>query len=322
MTEVAKPLNIVFMGSPDFACPTLQALIDSTHNIIHVLTQPPRAAGRGMAEQKTPIAQLAERHDIPVSWPISLRDEDAKKQLEALNADLFVVVAYGLILPREVLAMPRLGAVNGHASLLPRWRGAAPIQRAIEAGDGETGTCAMMMEEGLDTGAVIHRQTTLINQEDTAATLHDRLADMTAQTLSEAIALLANGAAMPINQPEEGVTYAAKIQKAEAVLDLEKDAVSLKRHIHAFSPFPGAFIMGDSGKRFKCLTARIEKGHSTEKAGTYLGQSDDGGLRLSCGDGGVLTLLDVQPAGKKPMPAADYLRGKPLSIGQSLKEQI
>ena len=157
MTDKAKPLNIVFMGSPDFACPTLQALIDSTHNIIHVLTQPPEPQTRDV--NKTPIAQLAERHNIPVSWPISVRDEEAKKQLEALKADLFVVVAYGLILPEEVLALPRLGR-NGHASLLPRWRGAAPIQRAIEAGDIETGTCAMMMEEGLDTGPVIHTQTT------------------------------------------------------------------------------------------------------------------------------------------------------------------
>ena len=322
MRDKANPLKIVFMGSPDFACPTLQALIDGPHHVSHVLTQPPRAAGRGMAEQKTAVAQLAIKNDIPVSWPLSLRDDTACMMLETLEADLFVVVAYGLILPKEVLALPALGAVNGHASLLPRWRGAAPIQRAIEAGDGETGTCAMMMEEGLDTGPVIYQETTKITEEDTAASLHDRLADMTARTLDKAILLLAEGTAVPQAQPETGVTYAAKIQKSEAAIDLTKPASSIKRQIHAFSPFPGSFIMGASGKRLKCLSAHIEEGHSTEKAGAYLGQSADGGMRLACGNGSIMTILTLQPAGKKPMAAGDYMRGKPLEIGNSLAEQI
>ena len=315
-------LKILFMGSPDFACPTLQALIDSPHHVAHVLTQPPRAAGRGMVEQQTPVAQLAKAHNIPVSWPISLRSDEEIAKLAAIEADLFVVVAYGLLLPKQVLALPALGAVNGHASLLPRWRGAAPIQRAIAAGDSQTGTCAMMMEEGLDTGPTIHKAITAISPDDTAASLHDRLAIMTAQTLIEAIDLLAQGKAVPVPQPDDGTCYAAKIQKAEAAIDMSHSAKMLKDHIHAFSPFPGAFVTGQTGKRLKCLTARINDKSHDAALGTYLGQDDDGALLIACAEGTILGITSLQPAGKKPMAAADFLRGKPLTIGQSLIEQI
>lgn len=322
MSADIKGLNIVFMGSPDFACPTLQALIDSPHNICHVMTQPPRAAGRGMAQRQTPIAALAGAHNIPVSWPDNLKSDEEIDKLAALEADLYVVVAYGLILPKRVLELPALGALNGHASLLPRWRGAAPIQRAIEAGDANTGTCAMMMEEGLDTGPVIIKSVTDITADDTAQTLHDRLAKMTATTLIEAIGLIAQDTAQPISQPEEGITYAAKIQKAEAALNLARPALDLKNQIHALSPFPGAFIIGDSGKRLKCLQALIVDKTHQEQAGTYLGQSDEGALLLACGDGKVLGIQSVQPAGKKPMSAADFLRGKQLISPASLTAQL
>ena len=314
--------KIIFMGSPDFSCPTLQRLIESGYEIVHVLTQPPRAKGRGMAEQKTAVAQLAQSHDISVSWPTSLKSADEIARIAAFQADLFIVVAYGLILPKAILDLPALGALNGHASLLPRWRGAAPIQRAIEAGDDKTGSCAMMMEEGLDTGPVIHHATTNIRQDDTAASLHDRLANLTADVVSKAIDKLVAGTAEAIPQSDEGITYAAKIQKAEAALDVTKDAMSLTRHIHAFAPFPGAFLIGDTGQRFKCLLARAEEGLHQAQAGTYLGQSDDGALLLACGKSSILALRHVQPSGKKPMNAADFLRGKPLEIGKLLQAQI
>ena len=322
MTAQNKGLKIVFMGSPDFACPTLQALLDSHHEVVHVLSQPPRAAGRGMAEKPTPVAALAQANHIPVSWPTSLKSDEETERLSVLNADLFVVVAYGLILPKQILAIPRLGCVNGHASLLPRWRGAAPIQRAIEAGDTKTGTCAMMMEEGLDTGPVILRKETAIGAEDTAASLHDRLAEMTAHTLLDAIALLADGTATPIIQSDEGVTYAAKIDKAEAALSFEDEADIVKQKIHAFSPFPGAFIMGDSGKRLKCLSAVVTTLDKAAKAGTYLRLSSEDGLIIACGNGTALGIKTLQPAGKKPMSGDDFARGRHLMPLQPFVAQI
>lgn len=322
MTAQNKGLKIIFMGSPDFACPTLQMLLDGPHDVMHVLTQPPRAAGRGMAEKKTPIAILAEANHIPVSWPISLKSEQEAARLRALDADLFVVVAYGLILPKQILDIPPLGCVNGHASLLPRWRGAAPIQRAIEAGDSETGTAAMMMEEGLDTGPVILSSQTPISAEDTAQSLHDRLAMMTAETLSDAITLLADATAVVAPQSEEGITYAAKIQKSEAALSFDDEAEVVRRKIHAFSPFPGAFIMGDSGKRLKCLTAVVTSSSHNAEAGTYLGHSLEDGIIIACGNQTALGLKRLQPAGKKPMSADEFARGRTLIPNQRLVGQI
>ena len=317
----AKGLKIIFMGSPDFACPSLKRLAE-THEILHVFTQPPRASGRGMSLRKTAVAELAKTLDIPVSWPTSLKDDDVQNHMRSLEVDLFVVVAYGLLLPKEVLDIPRLGCVNGHASLLPRWRGAAPIQRAIEAGDSQTASCAMMMEEGLDTGPVIHCHKTDITPDDTASSLHDRLAEMTAECLAEAVIMLANGTAKPQAQSSEGVCYAAKITKQEAEIDFSRPAVHLKNHIQAFSPFPGAFIEGASGKRLKCLLATLSDSKTAEDYGSYLGQDETGGLMVSCGDSKILTITSLQPAGKKPMSADDYLRGRSLQKHQSLKEQI
>ena len=317
----AEGLKIIFMGSPDFACPSLQRLAEE-HEVLHVFTQPPRASGRGMSLRKTAVAELAENLNIPVSWPSSLKDETVQIKLNQFHADLFVVVAYGLLLPKAVLAMPRLGCVNGHASLLPRWRGAAPIQRAIEAGDKETASCAMMMEEGLDTGPVIHCHKTPITDDDTAHSLHDRLAELTALCLSEAVTMLGDGTAIAQPQSESGVCYAAKITKQEAEIDFSRPAQLLKQHIHAFSPFPGAFIQGESAQRLKCLAANLTQQTSTQPAGHYLGQDETGGLMVSCGDGKILTISKLQPAGKKPMTASDYLRGRNLDINHSLKAQI
>ena len=314
-------LRILFMGSPDFACPTLQKLANK-HDVLHVFTQPPRASGRGMSLRKTPVAILAEERGIPVSWPTSLKDEDVQETLRRFDADLFVVVAYGLLLPKAVLEIPRLGCVNGHASLLPRWRGAAPIQRAIEAGDSQTASCAMMMEEGLDTGPVIHSHEITITDEDTATSLHDKLAEVTAICLDEAIEMLATGKAVPQAQSQEGICYAAKVTKQEAALDFSRSAKALKQHIHAFSPFPGAFIEGASGQRLKCLLAIATNKTSTQPHGSYCGQDETGGLMIACGDGMILTITKLQPAGKKPMSASDYLRGRSLQINHSLKAQI
>lgn len=315
-------LKVIFMGSPDFACQTLSHLIASRHEVIHVLTQPPRAKGRGLATSLTPVGALAQSHNIDVSWPLSLKDEAEVSRLDAMEADLFVVVAYGLILPPSILALPRLGAVNGHASLLPRWRGAAPIQRAIEAGDTHTGTAAMMMEKGLDTGPVIASSQTAITSDDTAQTLHDRLAEMTADTLLGAIDALQNGTATPTPQPDEGVTYAAKIDKAEANLDLSAPARLLKQKIHAFSPFPGSYVTGASGKRLKCLAASASLATKAQSVGTYLGLDDEAGLMVACGDGSVLSLRRLQPAGKTPMSGAEFARGRALQIGDDFKAQI
>ena len=311
--------RIIFMGSPDFACPTLRRLA-TEHDVVHILTQPPRAKGRGMTEQKTAVAACGDTLGISASWPTSLKDEAIQAELASYQADLFVVVAYGLLLPQAVLDLPRLGCLNGHASLLPRWRGAAPIQRAIEAGDTQTGTCAMMMEKGLDTGPVIHCERTAITPQDTAQTLHDRLAEMTATCLSDAITALLDGRAQPQAQPEAGVCYAAKIQKSEAVLDFSQAADVLRAKIHAFTPFPGCFIEGASGKRLKCHQAVVSDIRHDASAGTLLSTAD--GLEIACGNQSVLRLTHIQPAGKSIMTADEFCRGRALTLGERIEAQL
>ena len=314
-----KRCRIIFMGSPDFACPTLRRLA-AEHDVVHIFTQPPRAKGRGMTEQKTAVAQCGEALGISASWPTSLKDEAIQAELASYQADLFVVVAYGLLLPQAVLDIPRLGCLNGHASLLPRWRGAAPIQRAIEAGDTETGICAMMMEKGLDTGPVIHCERTSITPEDTAQTLHDRLAEMTATCLSDAISALIDARAQPQTQPEAGVCYAAKIHKSEAALDFSQPAAVLRAKIHAFTPFPGCFIEGASGKRLKCHQAEVSDTRHDASAGTLLSTAD--GLEIACGNQSVLRLTHIQPAGKSIMTADEFCRGRRLTMGEGIEAQL
>jgi methionyl-tRNA formyltransferase len=290
-------MKIVFMGTPEFAVPVLEAL-QQLHEIVAVYCQPPRPAGRGKAERKSPVQTRAEALGLPVRHPVSLRSDDAANDFAALQADVAVVVAYGLILPQAVLDAPRLGCLNIHASLLPRWRGAAPIQRAIMAGDKETGVCIMQMEAGLDTGPVLLRKTAEIGTEDTAADLHDRLSALGARLIVEALQQLPS--LRPEPQPQEGVTYAAKIDKAEARVDFIRPAAEVDRLIRGLSPFPGAWVE-IRGERVKLLRSRLAEGAG--EPGQVLRV-----FTIACGDGAV-EITQAQREGKRPMPASEVLRG-------------
>tara|TARA_B100000989_G_scaffold298253_1_gene286733 strand:- start:1146 stop:2132 length:987 start_codon:yes stop_codon:yes gene_type:complete len=320
--------RIVFMGSPGFAIPALDRLAES-HDIVAVYSQPPRRAGRGMQEQPQPVAAHAATHDIPTFHPQSLSPQSLSGQddlaiLEGHDADLFVVVAYGLLLPRAVLDMPRFGCINGHASLLPRWRGAAPIQRAIAAGDTETGVCAMLMEEGLDTGPVLARRSTPISDDDDAGSLHDRLASLNADLLADVAARLPDILDDAAPQDDSAATYAHKISSTEAVIDWSRPADQLARHIRAFAPAPAAWFTGHRG-RVRVLKAHAAPetgtGNGNGPAGCYLGSTDDGGLQVGTGDG-VLVLETVQPAGSKPMLAQAFLNGARLVVGQPMASDL
>jgi methionyl-tRNA formyltransferase len=290
-------MKILFMGTPEFAVPVLEALAEA-HEILAVYTQPPRPAGRGKAERPSPIQARAEALGLPVRHPVSLRSETAANEFAALQPDVAVVVAYGLILPQPVLDAPRLGCLNIHASLLPRWRGAAPIHRAIMAGDEETGVCIMQMEAGLDTGPVLLREATVIGTEETTADLQDRLAAMGARLIVEALARLPG--LTPVPQPADGVTYAAKIDKAEARVDWARPAVEVDRLIRGLSPFPGAWVE-IRGERVKLLRSRRVAGAG--KPGQVLG-----GFTVACGSGAV-EIIEAQREGKRPLPAPEILKG-------------
>jgi methionyl-tRNA formyltransferase len=289
-------MKIIFMGTPDFSVPVLEAL-HQTHDIVAVYCQPPRPAGRGKADRPSPVQARAEALGLPVRHPASLRSEGAAKDFAALGADVAVVVAYGLILPQVILGAPRLGCLNIHASLLPRWRGAAPIHRAIMAGDDQTGVCIMQMEAGLDTGPVLLRESLPIGAEETTAELHDRLSALGARLIVQALGQLPLTATP---QPEDGVTYAAKIDKAEARVDWTRPNVEVDRLIRGLSPFPGAWV-DVRGERVKLLRSRLAKG--TAAPGTVLG-----GFIIACGEGAV-EITEAQREGKRPMPVAEVLRG-------------
>ena len=302
-------MNIVFAGTPEFAAVALEALAGTNHYISLVLTQPDRPAGRGLALQASPVKRLAEQLGIAVYQPLSLKDPEAQARIEAERPDVMVVAAYGLILPQAVLDLPRFGCINIHASLLPRWRGAAPIQRAIAAGDDETGICIMKMEAGLDTGPVLARASLPIGSRDTAAVVHDRLADLGAYLT---VATLEGLPRMPASaQPEEGVTYAAKITKADAVIDWRRSAAELDCQIRAFNPFPGAQATLD-GAVVKIWQATLEAGVSGEPGMVIA--ADRQGVVVGCGSG-ALRLLEVQKAGGKRLAIAQFLAGNPLQIG-------
>lgn len=286
------------MGTPDFSVPALDALVEAGHDVICAYTQPPRPAGRGKKERPSPVHLRAEALRIPVRHPKSLKNADAQTEFSDLNADFAVVVAYGLILPQAVLDAPKQGCLNIHASLLPRWRGAAPIHRAIIAGDAETGVCIMQMEAGLDTGPVLLRGSTPIGETETTGALHDRLSGLGASLIVEALARL--DSLTPESQPEDGVTYAAKIDKTEARVDFTKPAPQVARHINGLSPFPGAWFELD-GERIKLLRAQAVDG--TADPGTHLG-----GFCIACGEGAV-QILEAQRQGKRPMATQDLLRG-------------
>ncbi len=308
--------RLAFMGTPDFAVPVLAALIAAGHEVAAVYSQPPRKAGRGMAEQPSPVHRFAAEHGLPVRTPVSLKSEDEQRAFADLGLDVAVVVAYGLILPRPVLAAPRLGCLNLHASLLPRWRGAAPIQRAIMAGDAETGVMVMQMEAGLDTGPVLLAEHVAIAPDATAGSLHDRLSEIGASLMIRALAALERGSLASTPQSDEGVTYAKKIEKEEARIDWSRDATSLDAHIRGLTPFPGAFfeVARDGNPvRIKVLRETPVAGHG--RPGEVL--SLDGGITVACG-AGALKLTELQRAGKGPMKADDFLRGFPLKRGERL----
>jgi len=294
-------MRLIFMGTPDFSVPVLDALVAAGHAIAAVYCQPPRPAGRGKRARPSPVQARAETLGLPVRHPASLKGADAQADFAALDADAAVVVAYGLILPQAVLDAPRHGCLNIHASLLPRWRGAAPIQRAILAGDRYTGVCIMRMEAGLDTGPVLLRDTCAIGPADTAADLHDRLSAMGARLIVDALARL--DTLRPEPQPTDGVTYADKIDKAEARIDWTRPAAEVDRQIRALSPFPGAWCMADAA-RLKLLHSRVVAGAGAP------GQVLDG-FTIACGSGAV-DVLEAQREGRRPMPAAEVLRGAPL----------
>ncbi|WP_395540756.1 methionyl-tRNA formyltransferase [Neotabrizicola sp. sgz301269] len=293
-------MKIVFMGTPEFSVPVLQALAKQ-HEILCVYSQPPRPAGRGKALRPSPVQAAAEALGLVVRHPVSLRDAQAQAEFAALGADVAVVVAYGLILPQAVLDASRQGCLNIHASLLPRWRGAAPIHRAILAGDAETGVCIMQMEAGLDTGPVLLREALPIGPEETTAELHDRLSDLGARLISQALDRLPD--LIPEPQPTEGVTYAAKIDKAEARVDFRRSAVEVDRQIRGLSPFPGAWVE-IAGERVKLLRSRLVAGSGAP--GQVLG-----GFILACGTGAI-KVLEAQREGKRPMPSAEVLKGLAL----------
>ena len=304
------PLRLVFMGTPDFAVPTLVELVGRGHDVAAVYTRAPKPAGRGMDLQPTPIEREARRFGIPVHTPKTLRTPDAETEFRAHGADAAIVVAYGLILPKPILEAPRLGCFNLHASALPRWRGAAPINRAVMAGDAGTAIMVMRMEEGLDTGPVAMAERVAIGADMTAGELHDRLAPLGADLMVRALAALEKDALVLTPQPDDGVVYAAKIDKAETRINWRRPWKEVHDHARGLSPFPGAWCE-IGGARVKVL--RTTKGDGAGAPGTVL----DDRLTVACGDGAV-RIVNVQPAGKRAMTAEEYLRGSRVAAGSVL----
>ena len=301
-------MRIIFMGSPSFAVPTLEALVAAGHEVVCAYTQPPRAAGRGKGERRTAVHDRATALGIAVRYPATLRDPTEQAAFAALNADIAVVAAYGLILPPPILSAPRRGCVNVHGSLLPRWRGAAPVQRAIEAGDSVTGVTIMQMEKGLDTGPMLLKREVTIERKD-AGRLTTEIAALGAQAMVEWLADPSR--ARPQPQPDEGVTYAAKIDKAETRIDWARDAATIERRLRAFAPTPGAWFEA-SGERIKLLAADVVD-ETTGDPGTIV----DDQLLIACGTG-ALRPLRLQRAGRAAMTPAELLRGFPLAVGTRL----
>lgn len=304
----AGPLRVAFAGTPEFAVPALQALVRSPHTVVGVLTQPDRPKGRGQQLAASPVKQAALAAGVPVAQPETLKTDAGREALLAWQPDVLVVVAYGLILPAAVLAIPRMGCVNIHASLLPRWRGAAPIQRAILAGDEETGTTIMLMDAGLDTGPMLVQRTMHIASDDTGGSLHDRLSLQGASVIVEALEGLESGKLTPQVQPTEGVTYAAKLEKSEARIDWNARAIEIERKVRAFNPWPIAETLFN-GEQLRVLRAKVEAGEDSTRLagqppGTVLLVSDEA-IVVQCGLG-RLALYEVQRAGRRPVTARDF----------------
>ncbi len=307
------PLRLIFMGTPEFAVPTLRALAEHGHDIVAAYTRAARPAGRGLKLQSTPVEQEAQRLRIPVLTPTTLKTPEALEKFRSHKADAAVVVAYGMILPQTILDVPRLGCFNLHASLLPRWRGAAPINRAIMAGDAESGVMVMKMDAGLDTGDVAMSERIAVTDLMTAADLHDALAPLGASLMARAMGALERGDLRLAKQGDKGVTYAAKIEKAEARIDWDKPARMVLRHIHGLSPFPGAWCeMPVEGE----TRVKILRGELTEGSGLP-GELLNDRLTVTCKEDAI-RILDLQRAGKAPMKSDDFLRGMPLRSGARL----
>ena len=307
------PLKIIFAGTPDFAVPALAALIDAGHDVRLVLTQPDRPSGRGMKLKASPVKELALQHKIEVFQPETLKDLDAQARIEAAKADVMIVAAYGLIIPTNVLQMPRLGCYNIHASLLPRWRGAAPIHRSLLAGDAETGVTIMEVVPALDAGAMVSKGILPIGERDTSQSLHDELAKMGANLMVDAMKQLAETASLPATPQDESlVTYAAKLQKSEASIDWTQTADLISRQVRAFNPFPVAHAMLN-GEVCRIWMAVTEATSSNQRPGTILSLGDS--IQVACGDG-VLSIEELQLPGGKRLKAKDFVAGHGLKIGQ------
>ncbi|MGL9721351.1 methionyl-tRNA formyltransferase [Symbiopectobacterium sp.] len=303
----SSPLRIIFAGVPDFAARHLDALLASPHQVVGMFTQPDRPAGRGKKLTPSPVKVLAEQHGVPVLQPKSLRPAESQQLVADLQADIMVVVAYGLLLPQAVLDMPRLGCINVHGSLLPRWRGAAPIQRSLWAGDTETGVTIMQMDAGLDTGAMLHKLSCPITPQDTSASLYDRLAELGPQGLLTTLASLAQGTAVAEKQDDSLATYAEKLSKEEAKLDWSLSAEQLERCIRAFNPWPVSYITIDEQPVKVWKASALDADHSAQP-GTII-SADKQGIQVATAQG-VLNLLQLQPAGKKPMSVQDLLNSR------------
>ena len=309
-------LKIIFAGTPDFAAAALAAILAHDYEVVAVLTQPDRPAGRGMQLNISAVKQLALQHGLPVWQPLTLKTVEIQQQLAELKADLMIVAAYGLILPQAVLTLPRLGCLNIHASLLPRWRGAAPIQRAILAGDAETGITIMQMDEGLDTGPMLLKKVCPIAADETATTLHDRLAELGAAAILEALQLLENKQLVPVVQNGELATYASKLTKQEAQIDWTKSALEIERMVRAYRPFPGAYSE---------INATVIKIWQVNRAQKVCGEPgaivrvDKDQLLVACGDGG-LSLEMLQRPGGKALPHHQFLQGFPIKVGDQFKQ--
>ena len=312
-SKTRSPLKIIFMGTPDFSIKPLKVLLGSAHKIIAIYSQPPRKSGRGMRENKTPVHAFGEDEKIPVYTPQNFKDENEIAFIKDLNPDIIIVSAYGLILPKKILDIPKFGCLNIHASILPRWRGAAPIQRSIMNGDKETGITFMLMNEGLDTGMILKKFSIKIDQCMNAKSLHDKLSLLASDNLINTLYKYVNDEIQPYNQEEEGITYAEKIQKIECRISWRKSADEVLHLIRGLSPYPGAWFLSKKNKRVKVLDARISQIENNFKPGEVISEKV-----IACGESAI-EILSVKPEGKKVMNIEDYLRGNSISVGEILE---
>ena len=312
-SKTSSPLKIIFMGTPEFSIKPLKALLGSAHKIIAIYSQPPRKSGRGMRENRTPVHAFGEDKKIPVYTPQNFKNNNEIAFIKDLNPDIIIVSAYGLILPKKILDIPKFGCLNIHASILPRWRGAAPIQRSIMNGDKETGITFMLMNEGLDTGMIVKKFSIKIDQYMNAKSLHDKLSLLASDNLIDTLYKYVNDEIQPYNQEEKGITYAEKIQKIECRISWKKSADEVLNLIRGLSPYPGAWFLSKKNKRVKVLDARISHIKNNFKPGEVISEQV-----IACGESAIEILL-VKPEGKKVMNIEDYLRGNSMSVGEILE---